>query len=219
MAVIQLVVVAFFTIFSGVSRGQRLVAFTKTAAVLILAALIVFQFSFFREGLDTLQTRWEVANAAEGGDLSGVLNKRVLGNLQDGLRAFESVQWQGHGIGLGSNFAAVTISGTVEFLAGEDEWGRVVYELGPLFGLLFMAARAGLGLYVVLQALRSLRGDSVLAWLLVPGVVPLMVLTIMEQATFLGFMVFGAGLCLAAARVQEPSPAYWVYEPSAASAA
>jgi hypothetical protein len=38
-----------------------------------------------------------------------------------------------------------------------------------------------------------------------------MVMAIMEQPTFLGFMVFGAGLCLAAARTAGHYPAYLTY--------
>jgi hypothetical protein len=50
-----------------------------------------------------------------------------------------------------------------------------------------------------------LKLDSPLAWLLVPAVVPLLFLSIMEQPTLLGFMVFGAGICLAAARTGAAS--------------
>jgi hypothetical protein len=203
-------VLALFTVLSGVSHGARLVGVTKISAVLLLAVLIAIQFPMFNQAMSTMQERWRQAASSEG-NVEGVLNKRVLGVFEAGGEAAEIVPLLGKGIGLGSNFASVTTGNEGTFLAGETEWRRVVVEFGPLFGLLFMGARVGLAGYVVLQAFQALRRNSVLAWLLVPAVVPLMVMTIMEQTTFLGFMVFGGGLCLAAARMTELRPAYPAY--------
>ena len=55
-----------------------------------------------------------------------------------------------------------------------------------------------------MQAFLALKRNEPLAWLLLPAVLPLLVLDIMEQPTFLGFMIFGAGICLAAARIGAP---------------
>jgi hypothetical protein len=102
---------------------------------------------------------------------------------------------------MGSSFASISQNGEFSFMLGESEWARVIPEFGPIAGLLFMGARLGLAGYIVIRALRALKHNSPLAWLLVPAVVPVMLMSIMEQPTFLGFMVFGAGICLAAARI------------------
>jgi hypothetical protein len=199
-----LAALALFTVLSALSHGARLVSFTKILVVLLLAGFIAIQLPFFQQGVETMQERWEQASRAEG-NVEGVLNKRVLGVFEAGGEAAEAAPLLGKGIGLGSSFAATSTGNEGTFLAGENEWQRVVVEFGPVFGLLFMGARVMLACYIVLQAFRALRGDSVLAWLLVPTVVPLMLVTIMEQTTFLGFMIFGGGLCLAAARQAELS--------------
>jgi hypothetical protein len=191
-----------FTVLSGVSHGERLIGFAKIVVLLLLAGFLALQFSFFNQGIETMQERWRQASRAEG-DVESVLNSRLVGIFEAGGEAAAIVPWLGKGIGLGSSFAAATKENEGIFLAGENEWQRVIFEFGPIFGLLFMAARTGLAVYVVIQAFRALRGHAVLAWLLVPAVVPLMVVTIMEQPTFLGFMVFGGGLCLAAARSER----------------
>ena len=201
---------AIFTVLSGLSHGARLVGVSRILLLLLLAGAVAIQFPFFHSGLSVLQERWQQASDNEG-KIQQVLNKRVVGVFQSGGEAAMVVPLLGKGLGLGSNFASSSIGGTMAFLAGENEWERVVIECGPVFGLLFMFARVGFGGYVVLQAYRALRRNRVLAWLLVPAVVPLMVITIMEQPTFLGFMVFGSGLCLAAARTAERVPAYLTY--------
>ena len=202
-------IMAVFTVLSGLSHGARLVGVTKIVLLLLLAGVVVIQFPFFHSGLSVLQVRWRQASDNEG-KIQQVLNKRVVGIFQSGGEAAMVVPLLGKGLGLGSNFASSAI-GTRAFLAGENEWERVVIECGPVFGLLFMFARVGLAGYVVLRAYRAMRRNQVLPWLLVPAVVPLMVITIMEQPTFLGFMVFGAGLCLAAARTAERHPGYRTY--------
>jgi hypothetical protein len=47
--------------------------------------------------------------------------------------------------------------------------------------------------------------------MLLPAVLPILVLNLMEQPTFLGFMIFGSGICLAAARLGDNSTAYLSY--------
>jgi hypothetical protein len=66
-------------------------------------------------------------------------------------------------------------------------------------------------MYLILEGLRAMKRDDSLSWLLVPAVAPLLIMTIMEQPTYLGFMVFGAGLCLAAARSARLSTTYPTY--------
>lgn len=199
----SLIALAVFTFLSGLTHGSRLVGLTKIISVLLLAGLLAIQFSFFNTAMDTMKLRWQLAAHAEG-RFQQVLNKRVWGTIASGGEAATVVPLLGKGIGIGSKFAsASTVGDTHIWLAGEGEWERIVVEFGPIFGLLFLATRAGLAGYLVLQAFGALRRNSVLAWLLVPFVVPLILITIMEQPTFLGFMVFGSGICLAAARIER----------------
>ena len=206
---------AILTAFSGLSHGERLVGLTKIVCVLLLGGLLAIQFSFFNEAIEAMKLRWQQAAKAEG-TIHQVLNTRVWGIVATGGQAATVVPLLGRGIGAGSKLASAAQGNLHTFLAGENEWERVVVEFGPIFGFLFLAARLGLAGYLTLQAFQAMRRNSVLGWLLLPGVVPLIVFGAMEQSTSLGFMAFGGGLCLAAARCTEPSPAYLVYAPSAA---
>jgi hypothetical protein len=190
---------AVFTFLSGMSHAARLAGLVKIVVILALAGFVAIQLPFFNHAVDTMTERWQQAEKTEG-DVQEVLSKRVLGSFETGLESAGTTTWLGRGIGMGSNFASVSTTGQATFMLGESEWERVVLEFGPIFGLLFMGARVGFAGYIVVRAFRALKRNAPLSWLLVPAVVPLFLITIMEQPTYLGFMVFGAGLCLAAAR-------------------
>jgi hypothetical protein len=211
----NLAMLAVCTVLSGMSHGARLVGMIKLVCVLLLGGLLAIQFSFFNSAIDTMKLRWEQAASSEG-NAHQALTKRVWEPIEAGGELAGVVPFLGKGMGFGSRFAAASQGNDGQFLAGEGEWERVIVEFGPLFGLLFLGMRVGLAGYVSLQAFQAMRRNSVLAWLLLPAAVPLIALTVMEQPTFLGFMVFGGGLCLAAARCEELFPAYLIYAPGAA---
>lgn len=196
-----------FTAYSGLSNAARLAGLAKVCAVLLLAGLVAIQLPFFNDAVATMSERWQAASKSEG-DAGEILNSRIFGGFEIGIEAAGTTPWLGAGIGRGSNFASVLTTGDTSFMLGEGEWERVVLEFGPICGLLFMGARVCLAGYLLIQALAALRRNSPLAWLLVPATIPILVLSIMEQPTYLGFMVFGAGICLAAARMAQPAEMY-----------
>jgi hypothetical protein len=192
-----------FTLVAGMTHAARVVGLVKVAVVLVLAGVVVIQIPVFNEAVATMTQRWQEAGKSEGG-VQEVLNQRVFGVFEIGLDAAATTPWLGQGIGMGSSFASVSQTGTVVFMLGETEWERVIPEFGPIAGLLFMGARVAFAAYLVLLAFRALKRNEPLAWQLLPAVLPVLVLDIMEQPTFLGFLVFGTGLCLAAARLGAP---------------
>lgn len=198
-----MVILAAFTVFAGMSQASRTGGVLKVVAVVLLAGLVAIQFPFFNDAVDTFSTRWQQAEHAEG-DVQGVLGVRMLGPIEAAFDSAASTPLLGSGMGNGSNYAAVSTGRTGTFLLGESEWERVMLEMGPICGLLFMGSRVAFVIYLVLQAKRALRRNQALAWLLVPTAAPLLLMGIMEQTTYLGFMVFGSGLCLAAARTGGP---------------
>jgi hypothetical protein len=205
---ITMVVLAGFAFSAGVTHAARLADLLKVAALLLIATLVVFQLPFFNDAVDTMSQRWQEASNSEG-NVQDVLSTRVLGSFEGGLESVGTTTWLGEGIGMGSSFAAYLKNGSPSFLLAEAEWARVVLEFGPIGGLLFMGARLLFAGYIFLRAMHALKRNATLSWLLVPAVVPLVIMAIMEQPTLLGFMVFGAGICLAAAQtptVLQPYP-------------
>jgi hypothetical protein len=208
-----MVILGAFTLYSGMSHAARLAGLVKIAAVFILAGAIAIQLPFFQDAVSTMEDRWQQASKSEG-DVGEVLDERILGNFEGGIQSMGATPWLGSGIGMGSNFAAVTMTGKASFMMGEGEWVRIIPEFGPICGLLFMGVRMCFVGYLFLVGLQGLRRKSALGWLLLPAVAPLLIMGVMEQPTYLGFMVFDAGLCLAAAQAAKASvqtrPAYSV---------
>jgi hypothetical protein len=195
----NLALLTVFLVSSGLAHVARMGGLLKIGAAVLLAVLVTLQFSFFQDALGTFSKRWQQAQHSEG-DVVETLNKRVFDTLLNAVGSAGDTSLLGRGIGMGSNYAAVATTGERNFLLGEGEWGRVIPEMGPIFGLLFMAVRSAFVLYLLFQARQALARNSALSWLLVPTVAPLIIIGVMEQATYLGFMVFISGLCLAAAR-------------------
>jgi len=208
----EMAALAGFAFYAGISNVGRVVGLMKIIAVVALATIIASQLPFFQDSVDTLSRRWTEASQVEG-DTQSVLSNRLFGVFESGIEAAGSTPWLGEGIGMGSNFAAYVKTGGVSFLLAEMEWQRVVLEFGPVLGLGFMFLRLLLAAWLALLGLRAMRHNDTLAWLLVPAVTPLIVMTVMEQPTYLGFMVFGTGLCLAAAKAAIPQPVDAAHQP------
>lgn len=199
---------AIFMFIAGMNSVASLSRLVRLSVFLLALALLVTRLPFFADASATLGTRFSQASESEG-STEDVMQLRIVGVFERGFESAGVTSWIGNGIGMGSNFAAVLTTGNRSFLLGETEWERIVLEFGPIFGLMFLGVRVFAAIYIVVQASRALRRNNLLPWLLLPFVAPALVLYNFEMPTNLGFIVFGAGVCLAAAQKQTPAPATW----------
>jgi hypothetical protein len=207
-------IVAAIAIMLHLRTVQDFARLSRAAVVVTVAGLITAQIPIFKEATTSFEERWTSANEVEGGEsgVQGVLAARILGPFLRPFQESSDIPWLGMGIGLGSNFAATMKAGTGsmtggvgddnDFLLAEDEWPRVFQEFGPLIGCLFMGFRVYLCVVLVSSAYRSFKhkSGSSLGFLLAITAIPIVGSGVMEQATNLGFMVFLAGLSLAASK-------------------
>lgn len=171
--------------------------------VLLLVALgaILTRLPIFAEGADVFMMRWDTAAAENNGAAwSGVVERTVTG-FTNPLYFVQVAPLFGHGIGMGSNVAARLLSGGMGFMLAEEEWGKVILELGPVLGSAFIGLRLALVAWLGWVSWRALRDDR--------NNLPLLIfaasaLSIAQgqwgPPTVLGFAVVGAGLLLASAR-------------------
>jgi len=189
--------------------------FSSLARPILLLALLgvgLSRLPVFQEGSDVFMMRWDSAASETGEDAwSGVMNRTVNGFTNPAY--FVSIApLLGHGIGTGSNVGARLLSGQVGFALAEEEWGKVILELGPVLGLGFILFRIVLVGWLGWRSWRALREDrNALPLLLFAAAA----LTILQgqwgPPTVLGFVVVGAGLLLGAlngepAEAIEPLP-------------
>ena len=115
----------------------------------------------------------------------------------------------GYGLGLGGNASTLlgaTIAGAVPLSIAETDWARHIVDLGPLFGLLFIALRVLLVGWLAGEAWRALRrGASVLPALLFGfASIELLYGQITGQGTVNAYAWLFAGFCVAAG-AEHPS--------------
>jgi len=177
---------------------SQLASSLRAIALLFLVALAVSRLSVFSEATNTFQERLIQASESEGGS-KGTADSRLslplVNALENGL---SSTQWYGNGMGLGSNAAAMLLTGTQTFLAGEGEVERIITEFGPAFGIAFLLFRFLLATMIAAKAFVRVRERHPLAWFLVPVLFPALAFGTLEQPTVQGFMVVALGFTLAA---------------------
>jgi hypothetical protein len=173
----------------------------RMIVALLLVSLLVSRLPVFTEATETLSMRFSQASQAEGNAQQSFLLRvvdPVSGTIENSI---SENSWLGLGVGYGANAISTLLTGTQQFLAGEDEFPRVINEFGAPAGMAFMLFRWLLELMIVAKALSRVREHQPLAWLLVPATFSTLVLGVLEQPTEQGFMVISVAFSLAALRL------------------
>lgn len=175
-----------------------------TLLFLSVITLLLSKASFIQTAIDAFSTRFDNANKTEGG-LEGVIMDRYLGGLIGALSTADEKPFFGIGIGAGTNVGSSLLIGKRQFLAGEQEWYRLVAELGPIFGILVILIRMTLTYDFIRRSLLSLKKNHILPWLLLSFGLLTTLQAGWAQPTSLGFSVLIGGLFLAS--LEKPKSA------------
>jgi hypothetical protein len=168
-------------------KGMVISAFMALVAVNLLGS-----FDTVREGADVIQSRLDQWG-------NGGFARRLMYD-------YNTIQWAvvdspmlGVGLGSGTN-AAAALQGTKGFRWGEGEWPRVIFEAGPILGLLYLTWRVWITLAVGRAALRVSASGTLLPLLLWGACASSLLSGQWGQTSIQGFGVFTLGLTLAAGR-------------------
>jgi hypothetical protein len=163
-----------------------------TAAIAILSTT-----TFFDVATQAFFARFESASGSEGG-LTGTLGDRFLGGLIGAVVNSADQPIMGYGIGMGTNVGSMLLSGITTFLIAEQEWGRIIGELGPILGLIVIGCRLALSGEVAVKSYQHLVKGDLLPWLLLSFGLISIAQGGWAQPTSLGFCTMVGGLLLAA---------------------
>ncbi len=190
--------IVFCLFFIGLAFTKRLGSGLVKFGIIGLALLILAAKSnLVREGINVLTVRFTEAGVSEG-NAKG-LAIRFFGALIGPIQLLLDTPFFGFGIGRGTNVGSALLTGKLEFLVAEGEWGRVIGEAGPIAGLALVVYRCVLAAWLGLRSYRAAKLGSPLALHLF-GACALNVMSGQwGPPTSLGFAVLVAGLCLAAA--------------------
>jgi hypothetical protein len=193
--VVSFAVFMLFACIGGYFNSRLWTIAIRTALGLALAALILFQFGLFRDGIDVFLTRWD--EGAQG-DVHNAIVGRFFGGLTGAFANVETIPWLGYGLGLGSNVGSKLMTGSLEFLLAENEWERSMLEMGLFIGVVWLAYRVVLTGWVGFSCMKRLAiGDS-LGWLLMGASIITLLDGNMVQPASQGFIVVALGFCLVA---------------------
>lgn len=188
-----------------VLRPAFLAASLKILVLVALVMVALGSFAVFRQGLDVFAYRF--------GDEQNVRTgffERYLTSVTIAPAVWRRAETHpaGLGLGLGTNAGAGLLTGGKrDMLLAESEWDRMVLEMGPFLGLLYLGLRVGLTVHVGHRAWKSLRGrgeGDPLALLLFAGCFSDLLFGQFAQPTALGFTCIAGGLVLAATRTPAP---------------
>jgi len=185
----------------AISRKPKYLGYLIPAALgTVLLLMTLNQTTFFQKATEVFIARFEIASESEGG-LEGVLLDRYLGGLLSAVKDAGKFPFFGYGLGLGTNVGSMLTKGEVVYLIAEDEWARLIGELGPFMGLLVILLRIGLSVRIAFGAYAKLVKGDLLPWMLLSFGLLILPQGQWGQPTSLGFSALIGGLMLASLRV------------------
>jgi hypothetical protein len=180
----------------------------KVIPLFFLLIIIVFLFSdnkYILTAVDAFTARFEDANETEGG-LKGSLIDRMFGTLLNSIISSIDVPLFGQGIGTYSNVGIQTLSIKNTDRIADYEWSRIVLEMGPVLGIIFIFLRIRILTTVFSKSLKKIRQNDYLPWMLMSFGFMLILQGQIGQPTSLGFLTLTLGLILASFnKVRNPN--------------
>jgi len=184
-------------------RGKGGMGIVVAAVLIVLAIPLMSSLSVFQEGAGQLTERFEDAGVEENG-AEGFVGRFVI-SMAGPIINLDTAPILGNGLGMGTNAAAGMLRGDRKFedpgtpgSRPEEEWGRVIWECGPIFGLFICIFRIALTFAIARRAFEALQRDNILPMLIFSACGLLVLSGQWGVPTSLGFAIFGAGLTLAA---------------------
>lgn len=181
-----------------IKKSQRNLLALFFLVTALVVSLLIFMSS---DSYQILVERNRSAVASEGSPLA-----RAFSSLYAFTKVVDDAPLWGHGIGSGTNAASTLLRAGREqgagFLLAEDEWSRIVLEMGLPIGGLFILFRVFVLVWLFLKSYRALvRQGTGVPLLLCGFLAPILFNGVMTmQGTFLAFGVLYACLILAACK-------------------
>jgi hypothetical protein len=197
-----ILITVFFYLLSSFKYWLTFLYVIVTMILMITFINIIGNFEFLETGIEVFKERFNSANESEGG-LEEVILNRYLGGLGRALASAEDYPFWGLGLGQGTNAGSQLSTGRINFIISEGEWGRILGEIGPLLGLVFILTRVILGMNMLFKSYRHFVQGNMLPWLMIGNLLFYISQGQWAQPTSLGFSVFFSGLLLASMKEQN----------------
>ena len=196
-------VVGMFGAFAAFRSGRALGAATVVGIVVVGMFALISRSETMQEGISAFMTRW-----SEGDETYGqghhVMTSRFGGGFTSSFEWAGRVGLFGTGVGSGTNLAAA--EAPMRDIPVEGEWQRIIYELGPITGFLYLGWRTALTIWLLRLGWRGLRAGNYFCILFGSACYIQVLSGFTKQPTALGYIAVCAGLTLASARAFSSEP-------------
>ena len=203
----SVLLIAVFVLFVISKKSGSLGRIIVIFIVVVVLVTIISQLSFFQTATEAFVSRFNSASESEGG-VEGTLGNRYLGGFLIAFESSSKLPFFGYGIGMGTNAGGFLLTGATGFLVSEEEWGRLIGELGLLMGTIVIIIRLGVSYKIAIASLKALSAGDFLPWILLSFCLLTLPQAQWAQPTALGFSVFVAGITIAALKKQDTSILY-----------
>jgi hypothetical protein len=200
----QIILTGTFVVIATARKSKYLGKMFLGVIVVWIAILILSQYSFFQTATGVFTARFTNASASEGG-VEGTFLNRYLGGAIESLNGSASAKLPlfGYGIGMGTNVGSVLLVGRRGFFVSEEEWGRIIGELGPVMGLIVILIRVTLTIKIAKASYKRLALGDLLPWILLSIGAISLAQGGWGQPTSLGFSILIGGLMMASIKMPK----------------
>lgn len=203
--VFEIVLSVIFMLAISAKNPKVIKNFIGVAIVGVVLFIIIGDFSFFQTATVAFEDRFTNANKNEGGMVEGVLIDRFLGGMV-GAVTREGFHFWGQGLGMGTSVGAKLLVGdSGAYLIAEEEWPRLVGEMGLILGLLAIIIRLSMVIHLFKAAWAAVGRGNGLPWLLLSFAAINLLQGQWSQPTTLGFSVFAGSLIIASLHKENES--------------
>lgn len=165
----------------------------------IISLAFLTSLPFMKTGIEVFTSRFESASVSEGG-LQGTLINRTFGKLVEAIIEAPNKNFWGKGIGADTNVGLKLLGSHEDDRINDFEWSRIIYEIGPIFGILFIIVRVLLVTKLFKRCIIALKNNYTLPWMLFSLGGYTVLQGQMAQPTQLGFLVLFGGFIIASLR-------------------
>jgi len=195
----EVILTIVFLVLATGRKPKYLLKIILIGVVIFSILLVLSNYSFFQTSVGAITTRVTNASGSEGG-VEGTFANRYLGGLIGALSSAYDQPIFGLGLGLGSNVGSQLIAGKRGFTVSEEEWGRIIGEMGPFFGLSTILLRVSFVVSLVVASYKKVIMEDILPWMLLSFGAILIAQGQWAQPTTEGFATIAGGLILASLR-------------------
>jgi len=201
--IFQVVITVVFA-FISVSKNPKYIGRMILAGIgIAIAVSLLNKLDFFQKSTEALVSRYTDASASEGG-LEGTLGNRFLGGLLGAVQQTNQ-PFFGYGIGMGTNVGAKLLTGDVnEFLIAEEEWGRLIGEMGTVMGVIVILIRLSFCFKAGWLSFKRLADKDILPWMILSMAFVFIAQSQWAQPTTLGFSTLIGGLLISSLKIEKP---------------